>query len=406
MTLSTADIIGATALVFVSGALIVISAIAVLNALLFPRLRAPRRPLTWNPRVSILIPARNEAAVIGATVSALLRQTYPDFEIVLLDDHSQDGTADIARAAAAEFARQRGCVDDEDRLRIVSGLPLPEGWLGKTWACHQLSNHAAGDVLLFTDADVIWDEKALAALLEQMARTGADLLTVWPTQRTETWSERLVVPLMALVILGYLPVPLVHHTPFAIAAAANGQCLLFRRRPYHEIGGHMAVRGEIVEDIKLARRIKRRGFRLRMADGAGLIACRMYRSWPEVRDGFAKNIAAGYGGLIGLLLGTLFHWLVFLAPPLWLALGWLDPAFPAGLHVWPALPAALTLAGIGVRALTALATRQRALDALWMPVSALLMTAVAGRAVYWQIRYGGVRWKGRTIRTGCRAARG
>lgn len=405
MTPSTADIIGLVALVFVSAALIVIVGIAVLNALIFPRLRIPRQTLTWSPRVSILIPARNEAAVIGATVRALLRQTYPDFEIVLLDDHSQDGTADVARAAAVEFARLRGSVDDEDKLRIVTGLPLPEGWLGKTWACHQLSNYAVGDVLLFTDADVIWDEQALAALLAHMARTGADLLTVWPTQRTETAAERLIVPLMALVILGYLPVPLVHHTPFAIAAAANGQCLLFRRRPYSEIGGHMAVRAEIVEDIQLARRIKRRGFRLRMADGAGLIACRMYRSWPEVRDGFAKNITAGYGGPIGLLLGTLFHWLVFIAPPLWLAFGWLDPTFPAGSNVWPAVPAALTAAGIGARALTALATRQRAIDAVWMPVSALLMTIIAGQAIYWQIRYGGVRWKGRTIRTGRRTSR-
>lgn len=399
MSLPPADAFGLFVITFAAGALIVINLIALLNALIFPRLRVPHKPLEWRPRVSILIPARNEAAVIGSTVTALMRQTYPDFEIVLLDDHSQDGTADVALAAVSDVARQRGSVDDEDKLRVISGLPLPDGWLGKTWACHQLSNHATGDVLLFTDADVIWREGALAALLRQMERSGADLLTVWPTQQTETWSERLVVPLIALVILGYLPVPLAHRTRSTIAAAANGQCMMFRRRPYIEIGGHMAVRSDIVEDIRLAQVIKARRFRLRMADGAGLIGCRMYRSWPEVRDGFAKNIMAGYGGALGLLLATLFHWIVFVLPALWLALGWINPTFPAGLTGWPALAAALTLAGISVRALTAVATRQRAIDALWMPASALLMTVITGRALYWQARYGGVRWKGRTIPT-------
>lgn len=397
MTLSTPDWLGAIALLSITAALVVINGIALLNALLFPRLRVPARPLTWQPRVSILIPARNEAAVIADTVTALMGQTYPHYEIVLLDDHSQDGTADAARAAADAFATGRGSVDEEDKLRIMRGQALPAGWPGKTWACHQLSNHATGEVLVFTDADVQWTPGGLAALIAEMERGRADLLTVWSTQITVTWAERLVVPLMALVILGYLPAPLVHHTRFASLSAANGQCMAFRRRAYHEIGGHLAVQHTVIEDVALARLIKRRGLHLRMADGAGVVACRMYRSWADVRGGFAKNIIAGYGGVLGLLLGTVFHWLVFLAPPVWLLIGWADPAYPAGMAAWPAWATTLTLGGITARAITAAATGQRIIDAVLMPVSALLMTVIAAQALWWQIAYGGPRWKGRTI---------
>jgi chlorobactene glucosyltransferase len=374
---------------FTAGALVVIALTAILNVLTFPRLRSPAQanipvgaqPVTPLQRaVSILIPMRDEAAVIGATVESLLAQTPGDFELLVLDDGSSDGSAAVARAAGA----------GDPRLQVIAGAGLSPGWLGKNWACHQLAARARGETLVFTDADVEWRPGALAALLDEMARGGADVQTVWPTQITVTWGERLVVPLMALVILGYLPVLGVHHLPHPAFAAANGQCLAFRRRAYDALGGHAAVRGVIVEDIALARRAKAAGLRLRMADGAGLIACRMYANWQAVRDGYAKNIIAGYGDSPAfLLLATLFHWLVFLAPWAWLAL----PAFPG----WPVLPAALVALGVGTRALTAAATRQRVGDALLMPVSALLMTRIAAQALLWRWRDGGARWKGRII---------
>ncbi len=367
-------------LIAITAALLAIASVAVLNTLTLLRLRpAPR--ITDAPRLSLLVPARNEAAVIGATVRALLAQAYPDFEVIVLDDASTDSTAAIAQSAGI----------DDPRLRVIRGEPLPAGWMGKNWACHQLSQAASGEWLIFTDADVRWLPGALAALAETMARTRADVLTVWPTQHTVTWSERLVVPLMALAVLGYLPLPLVHHTSWPAFAAANGQCLAFRQRAYQAIGGHAAVRGHIVEDVALARQAKARGLRLRMADGAGLIACRMYGGWSSVRDGFAKNILAGHGNSIAfLLLSTAFHWLIFIFPWLWLALG-------IGAPGWPVWPAAWIALGIGARALTAAATRQRLGDALLMPVSVLLMTHIAARSIWWRLRYGGPQWKGRTI---------
>lgn len=366
-------------LVYIALALVSMALTAVLNALLFPRLRpAPSEAAPdGTARLSVLIPARNEAAVISATVQRLLAQDYPHLEVIVLDDDSDDDTAAVARAAA----------NDDNRLRVLSGAPLPPGWAGKNWACHQLGRAATGDILIFTDADVRWHDGALSALVHLMKTNRADLQTIWPTQRTETWGERLIVPLMMLVILAYLPIPLVHRTRRAMFAAANGQCLAFRRRAYAAVGGHAAARSAVVEDIVLARRIKQAGLRLRMADGANLIACRMYDGWPAARDGFAKNILAGYGDrVVFLALATVFHWAVFIAPPLLLLV--------PGLRLWGGL---LTVLGVGVRALTAATSGQRVGDALLLPISALLMTRVAAQAIWWRWRYGGPRWKGRTI---------
>lgn len=366
----------------VTGILAGISAITILNV--FTMLRLGRAPhTTEQPRLSVLIPARNEAHVIGETVRALLRQSYPHLELILLDDNSTDGTADVARAAA----------DGDPRLQIVDGKPLPAGWAGKNWACHQLSEHATGAYLVFTDADVVWGEGALAALVAELAHTRADMLTIWSTQRTETWGERLCVPLMAFVILGYLPHLAVNHIRHRAFAAANGQCLTLRREAYMVVGGHAAVRDEIVEDIRMAQRAKDAGLRLRMVDGNGLVTCRMYTSWPEVRNGYAKNITAGYGdSLWGLLAGSLFHWVVFLFPPLGLVVS-LFTGNPQHLLT----TGLLTAIGVLIRALTAAATRQRAWDALLLPVSVVLMTVIAAQSAYWYLRYGGPRWKGRTI---------
>ncbi|MBE7468388.1 MAG: glycosyltransferase [Anaerolineales bacterium] len=384
-------------LIFVTLALIGMALVAILNTLTFPRLKSVRFAAS-PPSLSILIPARNEAAVIGQTVRSLLNQDYPHFELLLLDDNSTDHTAAVAHAAA----------QGDSRLRVIIGSPLPGGWLGKNWACHQLAQAASGEWLIFTDADVRWSPGALAALAAEMNRTQADLLTVWPTQHTVTWGERLVVPLMALVIWGYLPVLLVHHLPWSSLAAANGQCLAFRRRAYQAIGGHAALRDNILEDVAFARRIKAAGLRLRMADGAGLIACRMYRDWPSVRDGFAKNILAGYGGSVFFLaLATAFHWLVFLFP--WLlaftiydlrhrALWVFTISYPPfAIRYSPFVPLLLISLGLSIRLLTAAATRQRLADALLMPVSVLLMTRIAVQAVWWHWR-GGPRWKGRVVK--------
>lgn len=192
--------------------------------------------------------------------------------------------------------------------------------------------------------------------------------------------------LMAIAILAYLPVVMVHHSKWAAFAAANGQFLLFSRRGYLRSGGHTAVKNHIVEDVMLAKRVKMAGGRLRMLDSAGLVRCRMYTSWPEVRDGFAKNILAEHGSTALLIASTIFHWLIFIFPWVWLLIA------PG---VWPLL---LVLAGVGVRGITAVFTQQRLFDALFMPISVILMTRIAIQSLVWQ-RKGKTQWKGRVVAT-------
>lgn len=366
-------------MLLITGGLAGMTVISLLNWLALPELRKSNGRA--SPSVSVLIPARNEANKIAATVRDLLRQTYPRLELLVLDDHSEDGTAMVAQECAA----------DDRRLRVLPGSPIPPGWLGKAWACQQLAAHSKGEILIFTDADVGWHRKALNDLLCEMYRGGADMLAVFPTQRTETWSERLCVPLIALTIHAYLPVHGVHHLPYSPLAAANGQCIAIRRQAYNRIGGHAAVRDNVLEDVGLARLAKRDGLCLRMAEAGGLVTCRMYCGWRSVRDGFAKNILAGFGGAPGLVAATIFHWLIFILPWALLAAGLFGVGVPG--HPWWA--PLLIFAGIGVRGFSAWRSRQRVVDALLLPASVLLMTGIAGRALWWQLRYGGPLWKGR-----------
>lgn len=363
-------------------ALTTIAMISVVNTLTFPRL-SPSAP-AQTPRVSLLIPARNEAGVIEGTVARLLSQGYPDYELIVLDDESTDGTAERAHQAAA----------GDPRFTVMAGKPLPDGWSGKNWANHQLSQRANGDILVFADADVRWEPEALSAVVNLIDQTGADTFSVWPTQETQTWAERLVVPMMMFVIIGYLPEICVRFNPHPAFAAANGQCLVFGRKAYEHIGGHQVVRSNIIEDVGLAWETKRKGLRLVMALGNRLITARMYTGWKEVREGFAKNILAGHDNKpVLLLLSAVFHWLLFLVPWIWLATGWTIHLGPG----WPLLPLALVGLGTGIRLLSAIATHQRPLDAFLLPLSIALMTLIAGQSLWWYFRHGGPEWKGRTV---------
>jgi len=361
----------------VAGILIILCLTTVLNAITFPRLKP--RTQTETPKVSILIPARNEAHVIEKTISHLIRQRYQNYEIILLDDQSTDGTASIAQQTGNE------------KLKIISGNPLPSGWLGKNWACHQLSQAASveSQLLIFTDADVMWHPEALGAIVAHSV--DYDMLTVWSTQHTLTWGERLVVPLMALTIIGYLPEVMVRFSSFSAFAAANGQCLIFKRATYDKIGGHTAVKSNITEDIAMAKRSKQQGFKLMMLDGNHLISCRMYQNWSEVRDGFSKNIIAGHGNSIFLLsISTIFHWALFIFPWLWLLIG-------SSLGTpYPAYPIALIALGLGIRILSAKVTHQRLGDGILMPLSVILMTRITIQAIQWKLS-GNLQWKGRVL---------
>lgn len=255
-------------------------------------------------RVSLLVPARNEAETLLHTLPGLLAQSAD--EILLLDDGSEDGTLEVARRLA----------NTDPRVGLLCGAPLPSGWIGKNWACQQLAAAASGEVLVFTDADVIWQPGALAALVSEMERQQAVAFSIFPRQRTVTLGERTLLPLIDDVLLSFLPFALLR-LPVPEAAAANGQVFAFRRSAYERLGGHRAVKGEILEDIRLAQRVRRAGLHLSLALGGELIAVRMYQSYAALVQGFAKSLLAAHNESRGFLVVTaLWHLLAYTMPVL------------------------------------------------------------------------------------------
>jgi chlorobactene glucosyltransferase len=286
-------------------------------------LPSPSRPGGEKPYVSVIVPARNEAANIERCVRSLARSSYPSFEIIVVDDGSEDGTGVLARGIERGHAA---------RLQVLDGEALPPGWLGKPWACWQAARVARGELLLFTDADTTHGPDLLARAVAGLEEERADLLTVVGTQIMETFWERLVQPHIFLVM--FFRFPRFEQTAKSARwreAIANGQYMLFRRSAYDAIGGHEAVRDEVVEDLALAQHVKRSGLALRIRSAESDLATRMYRSLGHLVEGWSKNLAMGG-------MQSLPRRLRPLAPPLALVTG-------VGLWLLPPLALVSALAG-------------------------------------------------------------
>ena len=329
-----------------------------------------------EPLVSVLVPARDEAARIGACLEALARQDYGAVEVLVLDDGSADATAEIARSFEGRVPG----------LRVLAGEPLASGWVGKPHACAQLAREARGEWLLFTDADVELAPSGVSRGVAAARALVADLLTALPAQRTGSFAEALAIPLLYFVVCGLLPMFAIPFMRWSRLAAASGQFMLFRREAYDRVGGHEAVRAALVEDVALALAVRRARLRLWLANGRGLASCRMYTGWAEVVEGFSKNAFAGLGySVVNLAVLILMALALFVAPPVGLAL------LPSGRE-WFAAETALALA---TRLALALAFRHPVWTVLLHPVAVLVALAIAVRS-FWLTRFGGgVRWRGR-----------
>jgi glycosyltransferase involved in cell wall biosynthesis len=229
-------------------------------------------------RVSVIIPARNEEANIARVVRSVAGQE-PVLEVLVVDDQSEDRTGLILEELQGEITR----------LRILRIEALPEGWSGKAYALNVAAREARGDWLLFTDADTEHLPGSLETLVGRAEQAGADLLSVSPGQLTLTWWEKSVIPLVFVHLATLYRFDEVSD-PHSLAAAANGQYLLVRREAYERVGGHAAVRGEILEDVELARHIKSAGGRLIFLRGSAWVRTRMYRSFGEMWYGWTKNL--------------------------------------------------------------------------------------------------------------------
>lgn len=265
--------------------MILVSLIAYYNFLTAPRLK--KRPLNLDkdklPFISILIPARNEENNISKCLASVLHQNYPNCEVIVCDDNSEDKTADIIK----KYLRR------SDKLKMISGKPLPENWTGKNWACQQLGEKAKGDLFLFLDADVMLRPDALTSAVALMKKKKVEMLSCFPKQKLGGFGEWLVVPLIDWLTLSFIPFDLVYRLRTTHFSVAIGQFILINKETYLEMGRHKAVRKVIVEDMEMAKKVKEMGKKILPCKSTGLIECRMYSNFKESINGLARSVFIG-----------------------------------------------------------------------------------------------------------------
>jgi cellulose synthase/poly-beta-1,6-N-acetylglucosamine synthase-like glycosyltransferase len=267
----------------------------------------PSAPPPVQEPVSILVPMRNEAHRIAPTIASLIAQTgLADVEILVLDDGSTDGSSAVVLRAAAGVPH----------VRVLRGTPPPPGHLGKPNACAQLSAAARGDLLVFVDADVVLAPHAIAAAAALLrGPEPLDLLCPWPRQLAHGTAARLVQPLQAWSWMVSLPLRRAERSASPAMVAANGQFLLVDARALERSGGWAAVAGEVLDDIGLARAVRRHGGRTGVADGSAIASCLMYENWPELHSGYRKSLWSAFGSAAGSAAVAALLALVYLVPP-------------------------------------------------------------------------------------------
>ncbi len=345
-------------------------------------LRSLRRPPTDPPAptetVALLLPLRDEADRVGPCLQALravLFRSPGSVSLTVLDDRSTDGTAELVRSVLAGVPG----------VRVLTGAPVPAGWLGKPHACDQLA-HAAADasVLVFLDADVTLAPHAVDAAVALLRSTGLDLVSPYPRQLATGLGQRLVQPLLQWSWATTLPLRLAERSARPSLSAANGQFLVVDAAAYRRAGGHAAVRADVLEDVALLRAVKASGGRGTMVDGTELATCRMYPTWPDLVAGYGKSMWSAFGGrggsaaVAGLLL-----------------LAYVVPAMAALRG--SAVGAVGYAAGVTGRVLVARRTGGRTWpDALAHPVSVLAFIGLLARSWREHDR-GTLRWRGRPV---------
>lgn len=339
----------------------------------------PPDPAASPPRVSVLIPARNEERSIRAAVEAILASTGVELECVVLDDQSDDRTAAIVRELAAT----------DGRVRLVTATPLPAGWSGKQHACSVLAGLARHRILAFLDADVRLAPDGLARMAAFLRRSKAALVSGFPRQETRTPLELLVIPLVHFLLLGFLPLWRMRRSARPGFGAGCGQLFMTTREAYKAVGGHAAVRDSFHDGIKLPRAYRAAGLMTDLCDATDLATCRMYRNGWEVWQGLAKNAREGLGAPRLIVFATLLllcgQVLPFVLMPAAVAAGSWEGAIVALAVACAWLP----------RFDAARRFRQPLIGAVLHPVGVLVLLAIQWYATARTVVGRPVGWKGR-----------
>lgn len=358
--------------------------IAVSNHFIIPPLPETIQ-LQDPPFVSILVPARNEEKNIASCIQSLLEQEYENYEILVLDDGSEDKTGSILQGLAA----------NNDTLRVLQGKPLQEGWYGKHWACHQLAEKARGQWILFTDADTVHKSTMLSSAIRAGEADKADLLTAFVQEEMISIGERLTVPFPVWSIFALLPVIIGYLFKLPAFSAVNGQFMLFRKSSYRSIGGHGAIRDHAVDDVALGRLIVKTQLKWRIYDATKHVSCRMYTSFEEALQGFSKNYFALFEYRI-LLSSFIWTWMAFVSLyPLFFIL---CNAVLINLNAfWTWIAVLIVLVQSGIWTLTARRFVLPLSTVLFHPVIVVLASYIGLVSMQKTIR-GKAAWKGRSLK--------
>ncbi len=351
-----------------------------------PHAASPAAPASHDsprPFLSVLIPARNEEHSIGPALESVLADPHPQIEVIVLDDHSTDATAARVRELAAR----------DPRLRLISAGPLPAGWCGKQHACWQLAHASLGDYLIFLDADVRLEPEAIPRIGDYFNNhPDVHLASGVPAQITGTFLEKLLIPLIHIVLLGYLPMAMARFTRWSAFAAGCGQLFAARRNAYFASGGHQGIRSSLHDGVQLPRSFRRHGFQTGLFDATSIARCRMYSSAGEVWRGLGKNATEGMAHPAAILPWSFLLLGGHVLPWILLTAALVRSDTTAAMAISAGVASAL---GLVTRLTAAVRFRQNLLGALLHPVGVALLVIIQWQALVRRWRGRPMHWRGR-----------
>ena len=338
-------------------------------------------PLSAYPFVSVCVPARNEERDIETCLTSLLNQNYPQFEVIVVDDNSTDNTPRIIKSLQERYPN----------LIAVRGAALPPDWYGKPFALHQAEQKTQGELLLFTDADPVFQRNALTTAVHLMQKHRLDMISLLPGSKFGSFWERTVQPVIFAFIAALTRFRKVND-PDSPDAMGVGAFIMLRREVYDRVGGHVTLKQAILEDIGMARLVKHAGAKMMIADAQKIYSIRMYHSFQEIWVGWRKNVFLAMKKSIFKTFYYILCVLGFVVTP-WLMVG---------IHLWMGSALgwqAMALAGLGMVLITKLTLcHELNLEkyyALLFPLGALVMSAIMINSMIHVLFRGGAEWRGR-----------